>query len=99
MTRPWRRISVGCYAAEIDGETVVFRRDGTRGFLLILGKGSLSKRCQRLRDAYALAKTCVKPTIFDVMEEDYPRIRGGLSWMHRPFDLARDMPRYLRRAA
>lgn len=67
-----RRASMGTYVATIDGQIVVFRRDGRRGFIIELGRGSLSHRELRLRDAYQVAVGAIQPRIFDVMEEDDP---------------------------
>lgn len=81
MTRP-RRISIGCYAMNIRGEQVVFQRDGRRGFKLRMGKGSLSQRFRRLRDAVAVAQDAVNPWPFTVEKKP---------------DLAKDLPYFLRR--
>lgn len=75
--RPYRRASVGTYEAVIDGVRVVFQRDGRRGFLLRMGRGSLSMRFKRLCDAYDVAAGAVAPKIFDRMESDTDQRGGG----------------------
>lgn len=70
MTKPWRRASIGTYEAVIDGQRVVFQRDGGRGFILRMGKGSISQRRRRLRDAYDLAVGAVRAEIFSDGEHD-----------------------------
>lgn len=89
-----RRASMGTYEAVIGGARVVFRRNGTRGFILELGKAGLHHKTRRLRNLVDIARRAVAPVIFDVMEEDEAFTRGGTAMARHPDPW---MPVFLRR--
>ncbi len=84
MSRRPARVSIGCYAIEANGQTVILQRMGRRGFKVVQRPGMLSPTFQRLRDAAAAAVAATSPWPFDV-----PKV----------FDAALDMPVFLRRGA
>lgn len=81
MIRP-KRISMGCYAVYPAGREVILRRIGRRGFRIEMQVGRAYPHFRRLRDAAAAAVEAVNPWPFTVEKQ---------------FDLALDIPDFLRR--
>lgn len=77
-----RRISMGCYAVEVNGTQIVLQRVPGRGFKIVMRPGRKAKLFRRLRDAAAAAVEAADPWPFSVEKKP---------------DLALDIPQFLRR--
>jgi hypothetical protein len=70
VTKP-KRISMGCYAVEKDGQQVVLQRVGRRGFKIVQRPGAIAPVIKRLRDAARIALENLSPSPFTVPMEPH----------------------------